>query len=84
MWVLSLGQEDSLEKEMKTHSSISCLESSMDREAWWATPHGVAKSHTEHVCTHICKLSPSSKSQEYSVYNNTIIYITRLPWWLSW
>ena len=52
MWVLSLGQEDSLEKEMKTHSSISCLESSMDREAWWAIPHGVAKSQTEHVCTH--------------------------------
>ena len=24
----------------------SCLESSVDRGAWWATVHGVAKSHT--------------------------------------
>ena len=24
----------------------SCLENSMDREAWWATIHGVAKSQT--------------------------------------
>ena len=45
-WVQSLGQEDPLEKGMVTHSSISCLENSMDREAWWATVHGVAKSWT--------------------------------------
>ena len=25
---------------MATHSSISCLEYSMDRGAWWATVHG--------------------------------------------
>ena len=25
----------------------SCLESSMDRGAWWATVHGVAKSQTQ-------------------------------------
>ena len=25
----------------------SCLENSMDREAWWATIHGVAKSQTQ-------------------------------------
>ena len=24
----------------------SCLENSMDRGAWWATPHGVTKSRT--------------------------------------
>ena len=24
----------------------SCLENSMDRGAWWATVHGIAKSHT--------------------------------------
>ena len=33
----SLGQEKTLEKGMATHSSIlSCLENSMNREAWWA------------------------------------------------
>ena len=33
----SLGQEDSLEKGMANHSSIFCLENSMDRGAWQAT-----------------------------------------------
>ena len=33
--VRSLGREDALEKEM-------------DRGAWWATVHGVAKSQTEY------------------------------------
>ena len=47
MWeiqVRSLGQEDPLEKEMATHSSIFCLENSMDRVALQATVHGVEKS----------------------------------------
>ena len=43
--VQSLGQEDTLEKGMATHSSIlSCLENSTDRGAWRATVHGVAES----------------------------------------
>ena len=46
MWVPSLGQEDPLEEEMATHSSIPCLENPMDRGAWWATVHRVAKSWT--------------------------------------
>ena len=29
----------------------SCLENSMDRRAWWATIHGVAKSQAQ-LCTH--------------------------------
>ena len=41
-WVRSLGQEDSLEVGMATHSSILA----MDREAWRATVHGVSKSQT--------------------------------------
>ena len=45
--VQSLGQEDALEKEMATHSSILGLESPTDREAWWATVHGVSKSRTQ-------------------------------------
>ena len=44
--VLSPGQEDPLEDEMATDSSISCLKNPMDRGAWWATIHEVAKGHT--------------------------------------
>ena len=43
--VQSLDQEDPLEKGMATHSN-SCLENSMDRGAWRATVHGVAKNQT--------------------------------------
>ena len=35
------------EKEMATHSSILAWENSMDRGAWWAIVHGVAKSQTQ-------------------------------------
>ena len=56
-----LDQEDPLEKEMATHSSIVALEipqteepgrgNPMDRGAWWATVDGVAKSQTQlNVC----------------------------------
>ena len=40
--IWSLGQEDTLEKWMATHSSI-LAQSSLDRGAWWATGHGVTK-----------------------------------------
>ena len=45
-WVQSLGQEDPLKKGMATHSSILCLENSVDRGGWQATVHGIAKSWT--------------------------------------
>ena len=32
---------------MATHSSTLCLENPMDRGAWWAAVHGVAKSWTQ-------------------------------------
>ena len=44
--VQSLDWENPLEEGMATHSSISCLENPLDRGAWWATVHGVAKSQT--------------------------------------
>ena len=44
--ILSRGQEDPLEKEMATHSSILAWEIPMNRGAWQATAHGVAKSRT--------------------------------------
>ena len=45
-WVLSLGWEDPLEEVMTTHSSILAWRIPMDRGAWWAAVHGVAKSQT--------------------------------------
>ena len=45
-WVQSLGWEDPLEEGMATHSSILAWRIPMDRGAWWATVHGVAKSQT--------------------------------------
>ena len=46
MWVRFLGWEDTPEEEMATHSSILAWRMSMDRGAWRATVHGVAKSQT--------------------------------------
>ena len=42
--VRSLGREEPLEKEIATHSSILAWRIPMDRGAWWASVHGVAKS----------------------------------------
>ena len=48
-----MDREDPLEKGMATHSSILAWripwteENSMDRGAWWATVHGVARSQTQ-------------------------------------
>ena len=54
MWetqVRSLGQEDPLEKEIATHSSILAWRIPTDRGAWRAIVHGVAKSQT-HLSMH--------------------------------
>ena len=45
-WVQPLGWEVPQEEGMKTHSSSLAWKIPMDREAWWATVHGVAKSQT--------------------------------------
>ena len=42
-WVQSLVWEDPLEKGMATHSSLLAWRIPMDRGAWWATVHGVAR-----------------------------------------
>jgi len=43
-WVRSLSWKDSLEESMATYSSILAWRIPMDRGAWQATVHGVAKS----------------------------------------
>jgi len=45
MWVRSLGRKDPLEEEMAPHYSF-CLKNLMNKGAWWATVHGLAKSGT--------------------------------------
>jgi len=45
-WVQSLGGEDPLEEGMATHFSILTWRIPMDRGAWLATVHGIAKSQT--------------------------------------
>ena len=46
-WFQSLSWEDPLEEGMATHSSIIAWRIPMDRRAWRATVHGVAKSWTQ-------------------------------------
>ena len=60
-WIQYLGQEDTLEKKMATHSNIlirkiqySCLENPMDRGAWLATVHGVTKSDMKEQARAFC------------------------------
>ena len=45
-WVQSLGWEDPLEEGMASLSSVLAWRIPMDRGAWWAAVHGVAKSRT--------------------------------------
>ena len=45
--VLSLGWEETLEEGMATHSSILAWRIPMDRGAWRATVHVIAKSQTQ-------------------------------------
>ena len=44
--VRSLGWEDPLEEGVTTHSNVIAWRIPMDREAWGAMVHGVAKSRT--------------------------------------
>ena len=46
-WVQSLGSADPLEEGIEIHSSILAWRIPMDRGAWWATVHRVAKIQTQ-------------------------------------
>ena len=63
-WVASLGPEDPLEEGMATHSSILDWRILMDKRAWQATVHGVAKSQTP----------PSDEEQHTHSKFNIFIY----------
>ena len=70
-WVRSLGWEDPLEEGMATHSSILAWRIHMDRGAWQATVHGVAKSQTRLSDFHfqVTKLSIDSESRTARLQN---------------
>ena len=57
-WVCSLGWEDPLEKGMATHSSVLAWRISVDRGAWQATVHGIAKSQTRLSDVHFLSAFP--------------------------
>ena len=56
-WVPSLGQEDPLEKEMATYSSIFAWRIPWTEEPGGYSPWGLKESDstevTEHACTHL-------------------------------
>ena len=69
-WVQSLGQEDPLEKEMATHSSILAWKISVDRGAWWATVPRVAESDmTEQLSSN--KLATTEESAKTSIFTRS-------------
>ena len=71
--VLSLGQEDSLEKEMATHSNILACRISMDRGVCQGTVHRIAESDMTEETT-LMHLLNASKHQY-----PTVKHYTRTP-----
>ena len=71
MWVQSLGQEDLLEEGVAP-TPVFLLGNPMDRGAWWATVHRVAKSQTwlKQLRTHAHVTEPGSqRSINYNIGN---------------
>ena len=80
-WLQSLGQEDSLEEGMATYSSISCLENPMDRGAWRAVVHMVAKSQTQlkRLSTPILRFSPQNLCSVLSTHSSLAAWSILIP-----
>ena len=89
-WVQSLGWEDPLEECRATHSSILAWRIPMDRVAWRATVHGVAKSrtwlsnfHFFHILYSIDRFSINIWNTSDDDYNSNAYYFCTLCWALS-
>ena len=78
-WLRSLGWGDPLEEGMATHSSVLAMENPMDRGAWQATVHRVAKSRrkrkqlsTCNTCVYIQLLHFSVRQKLTQHFKSTI------------
>ena len=82
-WVLSLGWEDPLEKEMETHFNIPFQKTPMNKGAWWATVHGGHKESdtTEDAHTTLPSFSFSHHEPLYMLFALcTWIYFFLCTW----
>ena len=70
-WVQFLGWEDPLEEGMANYPSILAWRIPMDKGAWWAVVHGVAKSWTQQNW-----LSTAHQAMEIKAKINKQGYIT--------
>ena len=73
-WVQSLGQEDPLEEDMATHSSILAWRVPWS-EGWWASVHSVTKSQTR-----LKRLSSSSGSKISKCWSLGHVRVFVTPW----
>ena len=88
IWVPSLGWEDPLKDGMATHFSILAWRIPMDRGAWWATIHGIAKSWTrlsdsaqhrkEKIQPHRTEADLSLAHQDLSILGTPIQFLSPL------
>ena len=76
-WVRSLAGEDPWRRGMVTHSSILAQRIPMDRGAWQATVHGVAKSWTERVSTSAI-LNYSKSHVEATIIEQMVVVVAIL------
>ena len=72
-----LGQEDSPEGEMATHSSFLAWENPRGRGAWWATVHGVTKSQTG-LSMHIDEMHKYIQTLGYQLFYAAEYYVIHI------
>ena len=73
-WVPSLVGK-SLGEEHGNPLQYCCLENPMDREAWWAAVHGVAKSRTQLIN----KLVETASFDDFGYFTNCFAVTRTIP-----
>ena len=85
--VQSLGQEDALEKEMETHSSLLAWEIPCMEEPGGATVHGVTKNRHNLEAKqqqHLSEKKTQCQKNEFSILLKILFLDQYLERWLSW